>query len=155
MHTSLFDRSLIGKYALFMKRCKDCGAEKPLDQFYTYKHSDKVTHYARCKTCHGLWKRSRVTVTDRRKHRQNHRANAIARLNELKARPCKDCKRSYPPYVMDFDHLGDDKFTNLAKMVGRYSWAKILEEVEKCELVCSNCHRIRTWNRKNERQEHS
>jgi hypothetical protein len=66
-------------------------------------------------------------------------------LNALKSRPCADCGVQYPPYVMDFDHLRDKKY-NLG-------WAKnlavdtILAEAAKCDVVCSNCHRIRTHGR--------
>jgi hypothetical protein len=47
---------------------------------------------------------------------------------------------------MDFDHVGEDKLMNIAKMAG-LSWARIEAEIAKCEVVCSNCHRIRTWQR--------
>ena len=67
-------------------------------------------------------------------------------LNEIKSRPCADCGTSYPPYVMDFDHLRDKQFM-VSGMLTR-SLKQILEEVAKCEVVCSNCHRIRTWKRR-------
>jgi hypothetical protein len=50
---------------------------------------------------------------------------------------------------MDFDHLdGDTKDFNIAsfKVLG-LSWHSVLLEIDKCELVCSNCHRIRTRDR--------
>lgn len=60
--------------------------------------------------------------------------------------PCKDCEQYYPYYVMDFDHVKGDKLRNLASMT-TYSWEKVLAEIEKCDLVCSNCHRVRTHKR--------
>lgn len=60
---------------------------------------------------------------------------------------CADCNQSFPYWVMDFDHLLK-KTMNISKMC-RWSEQKILEEIEKCELVCAVCHRIRTWQRKN------
>lgn len=63
-------------------------------------------------------------------------------------RPCADCKVVYPHYVMDFDHVRGEKVKNLSKLVNStYTWRLVEIEIEKCDLVCSNCHRIRTWNR--------
>jgi hypothetical protein len=48
---------------------------------------------------------------------------------------------------MDFDHL-KDKEMNLSDMIRRgFGKKKILAEVAKCELVCANCHRLRTFKR--------
>lgn len=48
---------------------------------------------------------------------------------------------------MDFDHLGDKK-TNIARLVNSEASIKTIKiELSKCELVCSNCHRLRTWQR--------
>lgn len=68
-------------------------------------------------------------------------------LWSIKNRPCTDCKNSYHPVCLDFDHLGD-KTKNIADMLKEgYSIDRIKEEIEKCELVCANCHRLRTYNR--------
>lgn len=65
-------------------------------------------------------------------------------INELKERPCVDCGRSYPTYVMDFDHVRGKKRFNM-HIAAYYKIATILEEIAKCVLVCANCHRIRTF----------
>lgn len=66
----------------------------------------------------------------------------------LKIGPCTDCGNTYPPYVMDFDHINGDKEINVAEAANRrWSKERILQEIEKCELVCANCHRIRTYTR--------
>ena len=59
---------------------------------------------------------------------------------------CADCRKEYPLCVFDFDNLGDPKeHTTLGKLlVSIPSWERIAEEVSKCDMVCSNCHRIRT-----------
>jgi pyruvate-formate lyase-activating enzyme len=54
--------------------------------------------------------------------------------------------------VMEFDHRpGEAKVSHVANMlrdgIGK---ARILVEISKCDLVCSNCHRIRTWKRQQE-----
>jgi hypothetical protein len=66
-------------------------------------------------------------------------------LISIKDTPCLDCGIKYPHYVMDFDHI-EQKLFSIGDVKNR-SFNKIKEEIKKCELVCSNCHRIRTWNR--------
>ena len=63
---------------------------------------------------------------------------------ELKLKPCSDCNQSFHPYVMDWDHRpGTDKKGNVSEML-QGSREALLEEIEKCDLLCSNCHRTRT-----------
>lgn len=67
-------------------------------------------------------------------------------LDEIKDVPCMDCGIKYPPFVMDFDHRDPtQKVDGLARLVRSGSMRKMLAEVEKCDVVCSNCHRIRTF----------
>jgi hypothetical protein len=66
-----------------------------------------------------------------------------------RGKPCTDCGTEYPPPVMEFDHPNDDKECNVSTMVARnYSRRRIEVEIAKCELVCANCHRIRTFTRR-------
>lgn len=60
--------------------------------------------------------------------------------------PCTDCNQYYSHYQMDFDHLGDKEFT-IARHGGSKSLDTVKAEIEKCEIVCANCHRQRTWER--------
>lgn len=62
--------------------------------------------------------------------------------------PCVDCGEYFLGVAMDFDHIGDDKICNVASMVQRNGRLKIWDEIAKCELVCSNCHRVRTASRR-------
>ncbi|WP_134745488.1 hypothetical protein [Microbacterium sp. Root53] len=79
-----------------------------------------------------------------------HRHRNFPRMVEyLRAHPCSDCGE--PDLVMlEFDHLpGTDKKFDISRAVGAStrSWRAILTEIEKCEVVCANCHRRRTANR--------
>jgi hypothetical protein len=86
------------------------------------------------------------------------RKGTKARLNkhhdlvaEAKNKPCMDCGSRYPACVMDFDHRqGEDKYSSISKLVGNWmcSEKQLLEEIDKCDLVCANCHRIRTFDRR-------
>jgi lysyl-tRNA synthetase class I len=49
---------------------------------------------------------------------------------------------------MDFDHVRGKKHKNVMELIPTLSKKKIDEEIAKCEIVCSNCHRIRTHMRK-------
>ncbi len=64
-------------------------------------------------------------------------------------RSCVDCGFSGKqfPYVLDFDHRKDSgkKFNIGSWSHSVLSIKAIMEEIEKCELVCANCHRIRTF----------
>lgn len=83
----------------------------------------------------------------RKKYNVQRRAAKRAFLIEAKAKPCMDCGVSYPHYVMDLDHVRGTKVAGLADLLQHGTLDQVVEEIAKCELVCSNCHRIRTWNR--------
>lgn len=56
---------------------------------------------------------------------------------------CIDCKQFFPYYVMDFDHL-KNKISNVSFLAATGRIAAVKKEIEKCEIVCANCHRRRT-----------
>lgn len=63
------------------------------------------------------------------------------------ATPCSDCGRSFPYYVMHFDHRPDEvKLFNLSS-ARLHRRSDVEAEVAKCDVVCANCHHIRTWQR--------
>lgn len=78
------------------------------------------------------------------KARQEERKTFI---NSFKDAPCKDCGQKFPTYCMDFDHVRGEKKDNIANMKSNRTFKRIQEEIEKCDLVCAICHRIRTQNR--------
>jgi len=60
-----------------------------------------------------------------------------------------DCGIKYPWYVMQFDHRNPD---TKEFIISKLAWAgktlvEIEEEINKCDLVCANCHAIRTYSR--------
>lgn len=72
-------------------------------------------------------------------------------LRELKSKPCVDCGGCYHPEAMEFDHIPGrgGKLHNVSRLK---TVRAILAEAEKCELVCANCHRVRTSRRRLDRQ---
>lgn len=95
----------------------------------------------------------------RRRHYEGNKASYMARaevrrrasqafVQSQKQKPCLDCGGRFPPVAMDFDHIGDDKTADLCRMAhDGYSVKRLMEEIAKCELVCANCHRVRTQSR--------
>jgi hypothetical protein len=68
-------------------------------------------------------------------------------LRDLRRRPCQDCGGTFPPWVMDFDHRDprEKKFSILEGRDQLKSRAALLEEIAKCDIVCANCHAVRTY----------
>ncbi len=67
-------------------------------------------------------------------------------LRDLRRVPCRDCGLRFEPHQMDFDHR-DPATKSFNVTTGRamlMATAKLLAEVDKCDIVCANCHRIRT-----------
>ncbi len=81
-------------------------------------------------------------MTDTRRQR---RLDAIKLLGGR----CHDCGNPFSdrPEVFDFDHMYD-KTKAISKMITTASWERVLAELKKCELVCTNCHRTRTKQRR-------
>ena len=71
----------------------------------------------------------------------------IGRMKE--ENPCTDCRQYYPAYVMTYDHLDASKKTDhVSRLVAFGKREDVLKEIAKCELVCFNCHAVRTHKRR-------
>ena len=68
-------------------------------------------------------------------------------LDYLRIHPCLDCGITNP-IVLEFDHINDDKKDGIAQLIVRgFGWEVVKAEIAKCEVVCANCHRLRTAKR--------
>lgn len=91
-------------------------------------------------------KNRKAYIERKKKRRQKIRAQITAYKEE---RSCTDCGNYFSHYVMDFDHVkGEKKFAISRGPDKGLSFKTILKEIDKCELVCANCHRVRTFTRK-------
>ena len=103
-------------------------------------------HKCRCTECKKKW-------NDYYRPRTKARQEAIlpklrAARDAEKAHPCMDCGGTFPPECMDWDHRPDeDKLFNIGPNI-LLSKEKLDAEKAKCDLICANCHRIRTKKRK-------
>jgi hypothetical protein len=133
-------------------------------------HPEKQLHArSLCKTCYNRWQRianktNAACHPDRRHYakglcsicykrtiyntNQRHNDYLASRrfIDYLKEAPCMDCGDSFPTECMDFDHRPDEQksFSISSGIMYKYNREAILKEVAKCDLVCANCHRIRT-----------
>jgi len=72
-------------------------------------------------------------------------------MRELKDNPCVDCGGRFHPVAMTFDHRpGTAKVNDLATLAPRGCAGLFEEELAKCDLVCANCHAVRTYLRREE-----
>jgi hypothetical protein len=85
----------------------------------------------------------------RREQRHRRRRQQMDLLLRLRTLACFDCSRTYPVCVMEFDHRpGTVKVGLVSQMAGRVKIQKLLEEIAKCDIVCANCHRDRSYRRR-------
>lgn len=90
-----------------------------------------------------LNKDSKVNVSKKMRHEHTSELEAIQTFKEHMG--CSDCMYDYPHYVLEFDHLpGFKKFGQVSHILKKYGPDKAWEEIAKCDVVCSNCHKIRT-----------
>lgn len=134
-----------------VKKCSKCNLEKSLDSF-NKKSDRRLQPYCRdCDNAHAreYYKKNSDRVKSQINSARKIRvANLSKEIRELKeSTPCTDCGINYPYYVMDFDHVRGKKSGNISHMINSAVTKKVREEIEKCEIVCSNCHRQRTFDR--------
>lgn len=128
--------------------CVKCRQDKPRDAF----HNSRTGQFSYCAACRRAYdrryyaERGRAARRDRQRAR---RAKAQRWLDSMKeGAPCTDCTLSFPAWVMHWDHLpGFEKVGEIANLATRRTRSVVLEELKKCELMCANCHVMRTVSR--------
>ena len=132
-----------------IKSCVICKKEKHIDEFNKrLKAKDGLQDS--CRQCSRNWyqankEKHKKNVGKRRKQYRKSVKEFI--WNYKLQNPCVDCNEP-DPVVLDFDHINDDKEFSVANGAVRgFSIEKIKKEIEKCEVVCANCHRRRTHKR--------
>jgi len=127
------------------KICKRCGFEKSIELFNQNGQGGKQSY---CKNCKGAeWSewyarngnRERFLKKTYEHHVKHRLANRQRLLTYLQDHPCVDCGET-DPVVLVFDHVRGVKEFNISTKSATSSWKRILREIEKCEVRCSNCH---------------
>lgn len=134
-----------------MRTCRVCGLEKE-DDLFMLRDSKRKGLCAECKKQYNrVW-----YLKNKEKHKKRtidngkrYRSERTEFLRELKDADCADCGVRYDHFVMQFDHVperGKKNFT-IGAVCSWMPIEKLKEEILKCDVVCANCHAIRTWNR--------
>jgi len=94
--------------------------------------------------------------TKNRQKQSRHRNIAFIREHKQGKR-CADCKEDYPYWMLEFDHLPEHEklFTIGGRRARDFTIQQLIEEIAKCDIVCSNCHKNRTYWRQNKNGEYA
>jgi hypothetical protein len=132
-------------------RCCRCGETKSAEEF-AWRRRRKLQRDTFCRSCRSAYGKEHYAA-NRQKYIDQARAQKQRLCRErtaylieyFKAHPCADCGE-LDSVVLEFDHLRDKLF-NVSAGLGNRNWESVLAEIEKCEVVCANCHRRRTARR--------
>lgn len=129
-------------------RCGRCGLAKDVNEF----HKRGASRQTWCKSCRRDYDAQywRMTRDERLRRRKERVADRVTWYRELKsAMACTDCSGVFHHAAMHWDHLpGTTKTCEVSELFRRgFRCRTILDEIAKCELVCANCHAVRTFNR--------
>lgn len=117
-------------------------------QGMTYEEIAKELKCSKTTISHHLNSSSKVNV--RKKRSDVYEAQDF--LEELQmfkeSQGCQECSTMYPHYVLEFDHRPEfKKLDNVYRVYKKFGKDKAWQEVAKCDVVCANCHKARTWQR--------
>lgn len=137
-------------YTISMKNCTRCHQEKETFDF-SWKNKLKGKLSPHCKICQRLLSKAHhknnINYYREKAKRNNskYRKEAVSFIKiYLLEHPCIDCGNS-DIRVLEFDHVRGIKKNAISKMVTSASpLGQIKLEIEKCEVRCANCHRIKT-----------
>jgi hypothetical protein len=109
-----------------VKKCPHCKEDKHLDEFYKRREGKDSSTY--CKDCANIQTRVRQKALKK---------TCVDYLGG----ECATC--GYKSYVeaLEFHHLDPKEKEFSISKVRSYSFAKIKPELDKCVLLCANCHR--------------
>jgi hypothetical protein len=149
------------------QQCGKCGMTLSVEQF-NWKDKARERRHTRCRGCTSAFSRSHYeqnkAVYKRRAKEHNRKQADFLRqkvLEYVAAHPCVDCGETNP-VLLDFDHRerAEKSFTIGKVLTDGYSWDTIRAEIEKCDVRCVRCHRLRTalqfgWYRLEEKRQGS
>jgi hypothetical protein len=128
-----------------VRLCARCLQWKTLGEF----HRSRTGQFSYCRDCRNEYDRAYYAERGKAPRLARRRFAAdVARawMASLKEGiPCTDCGGVFPVYVMHWDHLPQfDKVGDISQLVTSRTRSVVIEELKKCELVCANCHVMRT-----------
>lgn len=114
------------------KKCATCKEFLPKSLYHKGPRiNNKEYMQGSCKICHNSRTKQKA---------QKAKSKAIL----YKGNKCNACKMAYPQACYDFHHLDPTQkdFKLSDSKVKNMCWAKIALELDKCVLLCANCHRL-------------
>ena len=133
------------------KKCGQCKKILPLDKFHK---KTSTTYQSKCIECDNEYHRMRYAQNSARELNRTHnkkRSYVDQILTYLNDQCCVDCGEE-DLIVLEFDHVRGEKVGNVMKLAASGAIEKAFAEIEKCEVVCSNCHKRRTYKRAGSRR---
>ena len=133
-----------------MKICSKCKINKDLTEFNkNNSKKDKLQLY--CKSCKKIednkyCNKNKVLIKENNKIKYSKNLILINELRELLGNKCIKCNENRL-HLLDFHHLDPkEKTYNVTQIISYYGFGKnaifkAKEEIKKCILLCSNCHR--------------
>lgn len=122
------------------KICTKCGLIKPIDEFVK-NNSKKDGYGSHCKTCHRktcskYYQNNKQII---RRNAKISRQKLLQFINECKSIGCFCCNQK-DIACLDFHHI-QHKDKGIAQLIKDGNLSKIKEEINKCIVLCANCHR--------------
>lgn len=110
-----------------------------------YKDKEKQKQYQR------RWSRNKFSDPNHRQNRLDRQHDIVFRnrqkFAELKTQlRCTQCGENHPA-CLDFHHIdpSNKNYTVSEMMTAKFSWETIQKEIDKCIVLCANCHRKHHW----------
>jgi hypothetical protein len=131
------------------KICNKCSLLKDISNF-SFKNKELGQRSSTCSSCHIEYRKSHYEENKElyiEKSKNWRLARKIEFYRWLQKQRCKDCGNE-DFRVLEFDHLYDKEF-QISEKLGKVSLEVLKKEIDKCEIVCGNCHKIRTAERGN------
>ena len=122
------------------KECKSCRLSLPVTKF-------------KLRSAKGRQSGTRQTMCNRCLYVRYTRPDVERKMKEIHdyqlEKGCADCGFNKHPAALEFDHMpGSMKLFNISEQIGNKSREVLWAEIAKCEVVCANCHAIRTADRR-------
>lgn len=136
-----------------LKECHQCELVKDVNQFHVdLSTSDNLNRLCKdCRLATDRRRRANRSIEQIEKDRQSFRESKNRhkeKLDQIKLNSgCVDCGYNKHVEALDFDHIENNKSFSIATAKSN-RWEVLEAEIAKCEVVCSNCHRVRTANRR-------
>lgn len=126
------------------RTCRKCGQTKPIEEFGIHKQC-KGGRTPTCRKCNYEKQKEWLTANKDHVRSRSNNKNRRRKLEVIEhfGDKCHDCGQSFPPCVYDFHHLDPTKKDVNPSYAMTRRPSEMWKELEKCVMLCSNCHRIR------------